>query len=127
SGLPPQVPAVSPRAAPDSTFDGHGRLDAGSRQVQLVSRGRAIRLRCDFRAAREAGVGGVSAIRPFVAGDIPQVARLHQKVWGGNADRSGAYSRYFTGVFLENPAGDGLLSSLVCEDNDRRIVGFLGI
>ena len=69
----------------------------------------------------------MSAIRPFVAGDIPQVARLHQKVWGGNADRSGAYSRYFTGVFLENPAGDGLLSSLVCEDNDRRIVGFLGI
>jgi hypothetical protein len=69
----------------------------------------------------------VSLIRRFVASDIAQVARLHHRVWGGNRGRFGAYPRYFTRVFLENPADDGIPSSLVCEDKDGRIVGFVGI
>jgi hypothetical protein len=39
----------------------------------------------------------------------------------------GSYHDYFTRVFLENPAGDGPLPSLVYQEHDGRIVGFVGL
>jgi hypothetical protein len=70
-------------------------------------------------------------IRAFAAKDIPQVARLHWTVFrpGGRAEFPGsdAYHAYFTRVFLDNPARDPTLSSLVYEEDDGRIVGFLGV
>jgi hypothetical protein len=70
-------------------------------------------------------------VRPFVAADIPEVARLHQKAFR-IADLPAAlspawYHDYFTRVFLENPAGPGTLPSLVYEETDGRIAGFVGI
>src|SRR2546425_6425945 len=70
-------------------------------------------------------------IRPFVAEDIPRVARLHSMVFGprGRTDAAGldSYPAYFTRVFLDNPSRDVRLSSLVCEEGGGRIVGFLGV
>src|ERR1044071_8269516 len=66
------------------------------------------------------------AVRPFVANDIPQVASLHQRVWGAKAVGIGRYRRYFTEVFLEGSDGSHL-SSLVCEETGGRIVGFIGV
>src|SRR6478735_12343495 len=70
-------------------------------------------------------------IRPFVEGDIPRVARLHRAVFKTN-ERSDAigldsYHAYFTRVFLENPLRDSALPSLVYEEGEERIVGFLGV
>lgn len=67
-------------------------------------------------------------IRRFVEGDIPQVARLHRAAFRlGDSPGLGSYHDYFTRVFLENPAGDGPLPSLVYQENDGRIVGFVGL
>jgi hypothetical protein len=70
-------------------------------------------------------------IRPFIEGDIPRVARLHRKVFRTSelADALGldSYHAYFTRVFLENPLRDNTLPSLVYEEDDERIVGFLGV
>jgi hypothetical protein len=57
--------------------------------------------------------------------DIPQVARVHQAAF--RLGDSPAYHDYFTRVFLQNPAGEGPLPSLVYEDSDGRVVGFVGI
>ena len=70
-------------------------------------------------------------IRAFVEGDIPRVARLHRAVFK-TADRADAggldsYHAYFTRVFLENPSRDNSLPCLVYEEEDERIVGFLGV
>jgi hypothetical protein len=70
-------------------------------------------------------------IRAFIEGDIPHVARLHRTVFK-TADRASAmgldsYHAYFTRVFLDNPWRDHALPSLVYEDDDERIVGFLGV
>jgi hypothetical protein len=70
-------------------------------------------------------------IRAFVEGDIPRVARLHRAVFK-TADRGDAvgldsYHAYFTRVFLDNPTRDNALPSLVYEEDDERIVGFLGV
>jgi len=66
----------------------------------------------------------VSAIRPFVEADIPQVTHLHRTVWPGNPDGPNSFHDYFKGVFLDNPASDRSLPSLVYQENDGRIVGF---
>jgi hypothetical protein len=70
-------------------------------------------------------------VRPFMWRDIPQVARLHQSVFPPD-DRTESVSLesryvYFTRVFLENPCRDVRLPSLVCQEDDGRIVGFLGV
>src|SRR5882672_11229302 len=70
-------------------------------------------------------------IRPFGEDDIPQVARLHQAVFTpqGRTDDSAfeSYRSYFCSVFLDDsPFYDPRLPSLVYEDDQRRIVGFLG-
>ena len=67
-------------------------------------------------------------IRPFAEEDIPRVARLHRAVF--KVDDSAApdsYREYFTRVFVDNPAGEGALPSLVYEETDGRILGFLGL
>jgi hypothetical protein len=72
----------------------------------------------------------VGTVRRFTRDDIPRVAELHREVFPPSpADRrdANAYHAYFTNVFLQNPAGDGPLSSLVYEKRDGRIAGFLGI
>jgi hypothetical protein len=73
----------------------------------------------------------VGRVRAFVEHDIPQVASLHQTVFrtGGptNSPRLDEYHAYFTRVFLENPAGDPVVSSLVYEEDGGQIVGFLGV
>jgi hypothetical protein len=70
-------------------------------------------------------------IRAFIEGDIPRVARLHRTVFRtaerGDAPGLDAYHAYFTRIFLNNPFRDNALPSLVYEDDDERIVGFLGV
>lgn len=69
-------------------------------------------------------------IRPFVESDILQVAALHNKIWKLEPTLSAAlmkeYQNYFSGVFLRQPWGDGPLCSLVHEETDGRITGFMG-
>lgn len=70
-------------------------------------------------------------IRPFVEQDIPQVARLHQAIFKPASVREGfvnsAYHAYFTRVFLHNPSRNPALPSLVYQEPDGRIIGFLGV
>ena len=67
-------------------------------------------------------------IRPFVEADIPQVARVHRAAFRLEpAPGLAAYHDYFTRVFLDNPAGEGPIPSLVYQDRDGRIAGFIGL
>ena len=70
-------------------------------------------------------------IREFADADIPGVARLHEVVFKQDVRTAPAgldpYRAYFTQVFLENPSRDASLPSLVYEDDDGRIVGFMGV
>lgn len=69
-------------------------------------------------------------IRPFTPADIPQVATLHRKVFR-TADRADSdprtYHAYFRRVFLDTPASDIEIPSLVYEDGDGKVLGFLGV
>ena len=71
----------------------------------------------------------MAAIRPFAASDIPAVAALHRDVFKTAAQIAApdAYRAYFTRVFLETPSADPALPSLVYEDDDGSIAGFLGV
>src|SRR5687768_10097627 len=67
-------------------------------------------------------------VRPFIASDIPQVAAVHRAAFGlTNAPSVESYGGYFSSVFLENLAADGPVSSLVYEEHDGRITGFVGL
>ena len=69
-------------------------------------------------------------IRAFIEADIPQVVRLHETIVEPEAAaRAGQppSNGYFTQVFLDNPSRDEALPSLVYEDDDGQIVGFLGV
>lgn len=67
-------------------------------------------------------------IRPFTEEDIPQVARLHRVAFKlGDSVAPDSYREYFTRVFLDNPAGEGPLRSLVYEEDGGRVLGFLGL
>jgi hypothetical protein len=67
-------------------------------------------------------------IRPFVEADIPQVAGVHRAAFRlANAPGLAAYHDYFTRVFLNNPAGESPLPSLVYQERDGRIAGFVGV
>lgn len=70
-------------------------------------------------------------IRPFVEKDIPQVARLHWTAFrpGGGSDPPGgdSYHAYFGRVFLDHPSPDSMLASLVYQEGDGKIVGFVGV
>jgi hypothetical protein len=72
----------------------------------------------------------VGHVRRFIRDDITQVARLHRAVFppdAGTHREDATYHTYLRSVFLENPAGEGPLSSLVYEERDGRLTGFLGI
>lgn len=79
-------------------------------------------------------------VRPFVEADIPQVAEVHRTVFrvpeprGGSTGEAGpspalseAYEDYFRDVFLNGPWRDEGLGSLVYEDGNGGIAGFLGV
>jgi hypothetical protein len=66
-------------------------------------------------------------IRPFVEADIPQVARVHRAAFKpANEISLASYHDYFVRVFLQNPAGRAI-ASLVHEEPDGRITGFVGL
>lgn len=73
----------------------------------------------------------MSWVRPFVEEDIPRVADLHRRVFRtAEPTATGwmeSYRRYLSEVFLNNPLGDGALTSLVCEEGPGKVVGFLGV
>jgi hypothetical protein len=70
----------------------------------------------------------VGQIRTFLKKDIRPVAQLHQKVF---SQRAGPPSvdlcAYISTVFLENPWYDSTSPSLVYEEDDGQVVGFLGV
>jgi hypothetical protein len=70
-------------------------------------------------------------IRPFVGDDASQVVHLHRIVFGGADGAASAtldsYRKYFTRVFLDRPSRDAALPSLVYQEKDGRIIGFLGV
>ena len=69
---------------------------------------------------------GAARVRPFVEADIPQVAAVHRAAFRlGDRARSAEYTEYFTRVFLDS--ADRGISSLVFQDHDGRVAGFVGI
>ena len=69
-----------------------------------------------------------SRIRAFVEADIPEVARVHRaafRIIGETAPDS--YRDYFRSVFLGTHARNSVLPSLVHEESDGRITGFVGV
>lgn len=90
-------------------------------------------------STRGVSSNGAVAVRRFVREDIPRVADLHRRVFGipdtrGDRTEQGlssrlldAYERYFDEVFLNGPWQDDRIGSLVYEEGDGRIVGFLGV
>jgi hypothetical protein len=69
-------------------------------------------------------------VRRFEQRDIPLVVQLHRRVWRDAAVEVfdlDAYHDYFMNVFVDNPALDPAMPSLVYEDDDGRLVGFLGV
>jgi hypothetical protein len=71
----------------------------------------------------------MAVIRPFVEEDIPQVTRLHRTVFPPRQADAGSepYRPYFARVFLDTPARVGGVHSLVYQEDDGRIVGFVGV
>ena len=72
----------------------------------------------------------MNRIRAFLEADIPQVVRLHETIVEPEAAAGAGQppsNGYFTQVFLDNPSRDEALPSLVYEDDDGQIVGFLGV
>lgn len=69
---------------------------------------------------------GAARVRPFVEADIPQVADVHRAAFRlGDRARLPEYTEYFTRVFLDS--ADRGISSLVFQEHDGRIAGFVGI
>ncbi len=67
-------------------------------------------------------------VRPFNDDDISQVAGLHRRIFGVSDKWSTElYRCYFHEVFLNNPWYDKTLSSLVYEEGNGKIGGFLGV
>lgn len=70
-------------------------------------------------------------VRPFAADDIPQVAELHRSIYREDEERSPelerSYRYFFEEVYLNNPWYDDDLCSLICEDGNGKIIGFLGV
>lgn len=84
-----------------------------------------------YRASRDLPGVERGLVRPFVEEDIPQVADLHRRVLRTGDQLSSrilrSYTSYFREIFLNNPWYDEDLSSLVYQDTDGAIVGFLGV
>ncbi len=72
----------------------------------------------------------MARVRPFAPEDIGPVADLHQRVFGTGPSGpalDAAYRAYFTAIFLEHSWGDEGMTSLVYEEDQGRIAGFLGV
>ena len=71
---------------------------------------------------------GTARVRPFVEADIPQVARLHSAAFRLDHEPELAeYGDYFLRVFLDGAATDRNITSLVYQEDDGRIAGFVGV
>jgi hypothetical protein len=69
----------------------------------------------------------MSGIRPLQREDLPQVASLFELVMGsGSATAPPGLDGYLGQVLLEHPWADPQVPSLVWEDSDGRVVGFIG-
>lgn len=70
-------------------------------------------------------------VRPFTEDDIPQVANLHWRIFRPHETPSQQvqerYRWYFQRLFLNNPWCDANLPSLVYQEEQGNIVGFLGV
>ena len=72
-------------------------------------------------------------VRPLTRGDFSQVAVLHHEVMGASAERSVSqvrmqdYADYFESIYFQHPWYDEAFPSLVYEESDGRITGFLGV
>src|SRR5215475_13545011 len=67
-------------------------------------------------------------VRSFVEHDIPYIAELYGRVFGGGKGPATQRLRsYFAEMLLRNPWYDEALPSLVYEDHKGEIVGFLGV
>src|SRR5262245_22803332 len=76
----------------------------------------------------------MNPVRPFTRSDIPQVAKLFQKVFfenGRTAPSSKKLEAYFEEMFFHNPWAEEMVEeeapSLVYETGDRVIIGFIGV
>jgi hypothetical protein len=80
----------------------------------------------------------MSSVRPFTRNDIPQVVKLFQKAFfndGRTAPSSSKLDAYFEETFFHNPCiergagkgGEEEIPSLVYENGDGAIAGFIGI
>ena len=75
---------------------------------------------------------GAQPIRPFLREDIPQVADMFQRLLLGDTAPfrllpSEALPAYFEEIFFNNPWYDEMIPSLVYQESDGRIIGFLGV
>jgi Acetyltransferase (GNAT) domain len=72
-----------------------------------------------------------SGVREFLEQDIPQVADLHRRVFDpgecASQELLNSYRTYFVQVFLDNPWRDKAIRSLVYEEKNGKISGFLGV
>ena len=70
-------------------------------------------------------------VRPFIEKDIPQVADLHSRIFltgdSSSTQLQQSYRSYFSQIFLNNPWSDSSMPSLVYEEANGDIVGFLGV
>jgi hypothetical protein len=67
-------------------------------------------------------------VRPFADADIAHVARVHRAAFQIESEPSlDSYRDYFRSVFLGAHAQHGALPSLVHEESDGRITGFVGL
>ena len=71
---------------------------------------------------------GRKGVRPFVEEDIPTVMELHRMVFHiTDAPPDDAYRRFFLEAYLRHPALNGPPASLVYEEEDGSITGFMGV
>src|SRR5262245_31035200 len=75
---------------------------------------------------------GIQPIRPFLKEDIPQVADMFQRLLLGDMPpmrmlSSAALPDYFEEIFFHNPWYGESIPSLVYEESDGKIIGFLGV
>ena len=71
----------------------------------------------------------MAIIREFREDDIDLIARLHQEVFPPDSGPAplAAYRTYFRDTFLSGPRANSGFGSLVCEERDGTLSGFLGV
>lgn len=66
-------------------------------------------------------------VRRLLESDIPQIADLHARVFGGTAEASPGLRSYLEEILCHHPWYDEMLPSLVYDDGGGRVVGCLGV